>query len=59
VLNGKTEVMSVAAKKKNTAAQILGRKGGKARAQKQTPKQRSESARNAAMKRWEKERESK
>ena len=38
-------------KKTPTAAEI-GRKGGKARAANQTPAQRSESARNAAIKRW-------
>ena len=43
---------------KNKAAQELGRlgglKGGKARAEKLTPEERSEIARNAANKRWEK-----
>jgi hypothetical protein len=37
------------AKRKNPAAVALGRKGGKARAQKLTPKQRSESARKAGL----------
>jgi len=45
---------------KNKAAQELGRlgglKGGKARAAKMTPEQRSESARKAAKARWEKKR---
>ena len=37
---------------KNKAAVELGRKGGKARAAKMTPEQRSEIARRAAQKRW-------
>ncbi len=37
---------------KNKAAQELGRKGGKARAMKLSPEQRSEIARKAATKRW-------
>ena len=37
---------------KNKAAVELGRKGGKARAAKMTPEQRSEIARKAAAKRW-------
>jgi len=37
---------------KDKAAQALGRKGGKARAAKLTPEQRSEIARKAAAKRW-------
>lgn len=44
-------------KKKNAAAVALGRKGGlkggKARAESLSPEQRSEIARNAAVKRWE------
>ena len=44
--------------KKNQAAVELGRiggkKGGKSRAESLTPEQRSEIARNAAQKRWEK-----
>ena len=39
---------------KNKAAQELGRKGGKARASKLTKAQRSEIARKAAEKRWQK-----
>lgn len=39
---------------KDPAAVALGRKGGKARAKKQTPEQRKESARNAARARWKK-----
>lgn len=39
---------------KNKAAQSLGRRGGKARADKLTPEQRKEIARKAAAKRWEK-----
>ena len=38
---------------KDPAAQVLGRKGGKARAAKLTPERRSEIARKAAAKRWE------
>ena len=37
---------------KDPAAKALGAKGGKARAAKLTPKQRSEIARKAAAKRW-------
>ncbi len=37
---------------KNKAAQELGRLGGKARAEKLTPEQRTEIARKAATKRW-------
>ena len=39
---------------KNKAAQALGRKGGKARAEKMTPERRAEIARKAAAKRWAK-----
>ncbi len=48
---------------KNKAAQELGRlgglKGGKARAAKMTPEEPSESARKAAMARWDKKRRQK
>lgn len=37
---------------KNKAAQELGRKGGKARAEKISPERRSEIAKKAAAKRW-------
>lgn len=37
---------------KDKAAQALGRKGGKARAEKMTPERRAEIARKAAAKRW-------
>ena len=37
---------------KDPAAKALGAKGGKARAEKLTPKRRSEIARKAAAKRW-------
>jgi hypothetical protein len=37
---------------KDQAAAALGRKGGKARAEKMTPEQRAEAARKAAAKRW-------
>jgi hypothetical protein len=39
---------------KNQAAQELGRKGGKARAEGMTPERRAEIAKKAAAKRWEK-----
>ncbi len=42
---------------KNKAAVALGRMGGKARAAKMTPEQRSEIAKKAAAKRWTKEQE--
>ena len=41
--------------KKNPAAVQLGRKGGKARASRLTPKERSESARKAVLARWAKQ----
>jgi hypothetical protein len=41
---------------KDKAAQALGKKGGKARAEKLTAEQRSEIARKAAAKRWNKNR---
>jgi hypothetical protein len=37
---------------KDKAAQALGRRGGKARAERMTPEQRAEAARKAAAKRW-------
>jgi hypothetical protein len=37
---------------KDKAAQSLGRKGGRARAERMTPERRSEIARKAATKRW-------
>ena len=39
---------------KSEAAKLLGKKGGKARAKKLTPEQRSEAARLAAAARWKK-----
>ena len=39
---------------KDKAAQALGRKGGRARAEKMTPERRSEIAKKAAAKRWSK-----
>lgn len=39
---------------KDKAAQSLGRRGGKARAEKMTPEQRSAIAKKAAIKRWAK-----
>jgi len=40
---------------KDKAAQALGRKGGKARAEKMTPERRAEIAKKAAEKRWGKD----
>ena len=37
---------------KDKAAQALGRRGGRARAERMTPEQRAEAARKAAAKRW-------
>ena len=58
VASGKEKLPEHASSKKNKAAVELGRlgglKGGKARAKKLTPKQRSKIARNAAQKRWNK-----
>jgi hypothetical protein len=45
------------AKKKNPAAVQLGRKGGKASAEKLTQEQRKEKARKAAQARWSKRHE--
>ncbi|MGD0950030.1 MAG: hypothetical protein ABSA52_21715 [Candidatus Binatia bacterium] len=41
-------------KRKDPAAVALGRKGGKARVKKQSPEERSESARKAVQARWKK-----
>jgi hypothetical protein len=41
--------------KKNEAAVLLGRKGGKATAKKLTPEQRKDAARKAAQARWSKD----
>lgn len=46
-------------KSKNTAAVQLGRKGGRARASRLSPKERSESARKAVLARWAREKEKK
>jgi len=43
--------------RKNPAAVQLGRKGGKAAAEKRTPKERKEHAQRAAQARWAKEKE--
>jgi hypothetical protein len=43
---------AVETSQKDEAAASLGRRGGKARAKKLTPEQRSEIARKAAAKRW-------
>ncbi len=61
VIGGAVKVMKIATGEieedidddgKNKAAVELGRKGGKARAEKMTPGRRSEIARMAAAKRW-------
>ena len=61
VIGGAVKVMKIATGEieedidddgKNKAAVELGRKGGKARAEKMTPERRSEIARTAAAKRW-------
>ena len=44
---------------KNKAAVALGRKGGKAKHAKLTPEQRSQQAREMAIKRWDKARKDK
>ena len=41
-------------REKNSAAQILGQRGGLARAESMSPERRSEIARAAAKRRWEK-----
>lgn len=54
-LRGASDIVGLMAKqrKKNPHAVALGRAGGKRRAQKQTAKQRSDSARFAATRKWE------
>ena len=54
IATGEIEEDTEADDGKDKAAQALGRKGGKARAAKMTPEQRSEIARRAAKKRWKK-----
>jgi hypothetical protein len=46
------EIEEVEAESKDAAAQVLGRKGGKARAQRLTSERREEIARAAAAARW-------
>jgi len=53
VLTGEAEDTAPADDGKNKAAQEMGRKGGAARAKSMTPEQRSEIARKAAAKRWQ------
>jgi hypothetical protein len=48
------EIEEKAVPPKNQAAQILGRKGGQARAEKMTADQRAKIAKRAARKRWAK-----
>ena len=50
-----TPFMATKRVKKNKAAVALGRKGGKANAEKMTPEERSKAAAHAAKERWKKE----
>lgn len=52
VLTGEAEDAPAPDDGKDKAAQAMGRKGGKARAQKMTPERRREIAKKAAAKRW-------
>lgn len=52
IATGEIEEDTPADDGKDKAAQSLGRRGGKARAEKMTPEQRSEIAKKAAQKRW-------
>ena len=52
IATGEVEENTEADDGKDKAAQALGRKGGKARAESMTSEQRSEIARKAAAKRW-------
>ena len=54
ILTGEIEEEAPAESDKDPAAVSMGRKGGKARASKLTPEQRSEIAKKAAAKRWKK-----
>jgi hypothetical protein len=50
-----TQTPEPTAEEKHTAAVMLGKKGGQARASKLTPEQRKEIARKAANRRWKSE----
>jgi hypothetical protein len=52
ILTGEEPEDYVHAPEKNQAAQELGRKGGKKRAESMTPERRAEIAKKAATKRW-------
>jgi hypothetical protein len=52
IATGEIEEDTKADDGKDKAAQSLGRRGGKARAEKMTPERRAEIARNAAKSRW-------
>ena len=52
IATGQREEECEPEKPKNEAAAELGRKGGKARAEKMSPERRAEIARKAAIKRW-------
>ena len=54
ILTGEIEESSEVDDGKDPAAKAMGRKGGKARAERLTPERRREIARNAAAKRWRK-----
>lgn len=53
IATGETEDDVPADEGKDKAAQEMGRKGGKARAEAMTPERRAEIARKAAAKRWD------
>ena len=54
IATGETEEDKPEDDGKDKAAQSLGRRGGKARAEKMTPERRAEIAKTAAAKRWSK-----
>jgi hypothetical protein len=56
IATGEEEIEEKAEDGKDKAAQSLGRRGGKARAAKLSGKRRSDIARRAAAKRWERKR---
>ena len=55
IATGEIEEDTPADDGKDKAAQSLGRRGGKARAEKMTPERRAEIAKKAAQKRWAKD----
>lgn len=54
IATGEVEEETKSDDSKDKAAQSMGRRGGKARAEKLTPEQRSDIAKKAAAKRWKK-----